>query len=182
MKPLAGPFGRARSLCGPMWETSNVTASLAITGPDLDPDRITALLGVSPDQSRRSGGTGKDGQLDEERSPPRGLWSISTKDRISQTDEISTHIRSLLDRVTVDPDVWAELTQAYKCRVFVGWFLVRTNEMISIDPELLGRLANLGLTLDFDVYEAEGFRHVARGLMRIYEVRRRQIIERRRHK
>jgi hypothetical protein len=154
-----------------MWETSNVTASLAITGPDLDPDRITALLGASPDQSRRSGGTG-----------PRGLWSISTKDRISQTDEISTHIRSLLDRVTVDPDAWDELTQAYKCRVFVGWFLVRMNEMISIDPELLGRLANLGLTLDFDVYEAEGFRHVARGLMRIYEMRRRQIIERRRYK
>jgi hypothetical protein len=132
-----------------MWETSHVQASLTIGGDSLDPDAITSLLGTSPDKCHRAGerGSNTTGPV-----PSRGGWSISSEGVVPGSAPLDAHIRSLLERVTPDLWVWEELNRDYGCRIFVGWFLEKSNEMVELEPALLGSLADRHLSLAFDVY------------------------------
>ena len=59
-----------------MWATSNVKVSLTIHGRDLDPDRVSRLLGIDPD---KKSSRGERGTTDGHPVPPQGYWGISTE-------------------------------------------------------------------------------------------------------
>ncbi len=136
-----------------MWATSNVKVSLNIHGRNLDPDRVSRLLGIDPDKkfSRGERGT-NDGQP----VPPQGHWGISTEGSLDPSAPVDAHIRLLLGRITADRAIWAQLSEAFRCRIFVGWFLEGPNEMVELDPELLAELAERRLPLVLDVYAQNG--------------------------
>jgi Domain of unknown function (DUF4279) len=134
-----------------MWETSEVKVSLTIHGRDLDPDWVGQLLGADPDRKHRRGERG----LHPYPMPTKGMWSISTEGLLDPSVSVDVHIRSLLYRVAPDETIWAQLSDAFHCRIFVGWFLEKPNEMVELDPDLLGEIARRRLRLDFDVYGAD---------------------------
>ena len=55
-------------------------------------------------------------------------------------DAVDSQIRSLLERITGDSEIWASLSHDYKCQVFVGWFLHSANEMVALDTDVLDEL------------------------------------------
>jgi hypothetical protein len=129
-----------------MWNTSSVRASLTVHGEDLDPDRVTALLKATPDHSHRVG------QFDGNKVPPRAGWSISSTGSVSLGEPLSTHVRSLLNRVTANREAWDQVADADRSQIVVGWFMDQGNEMVELDRELLAELADRHLDLVFDVY------------------------------
>lgn len=134
-----------------MWETSNVRASLSVTGEKVDPAAVSSLLGSPPDTSRRIGDSAPGGP-DGRPVPTQGHWGISSEGRVPIEEPLSRHVQSLLNRVTSRASVWQELTDEHSCRIFVGWFMEQGNEVVGLDPELLGAIAERHLRLDFDVY------------------------------
>jgi Domain of unknown function (DUF4279) len=135
-----------------VWETSDVKVSLSIHGRDLDPDRVSQLLGADPDRWFRRG---ERGVQDGHSVPPKGHWSISTEGLVDPSAPVGAHIRLLLDRVTPDETIWTQLSDDLQSRIFVGWFLEKPNEMVELDPEILGEVAKRRLSLVFDVYGKE---------------------------
>jgi len=71
---------------------------------------------------------GDQGESDGQPVPPVGMWGISTKGLMPASTPLDAQIRSLLEWVTGDSEIWASLSHDYKCRVFVGWFLHSANE------------------------------------------------------
>jgi hypothetical protein len=83
------------------------------------------------------------------------MWSVSSDGAVPRSAPLGAHIRSLLERVAPDLRVWEELNRDFSCRVFVGWFLKKPNEMVALEPALLGSLADRHLSLEFDVYSED---------------------------
>jgi hypothetical protein len=128
------------------------SVSLSIVGDDLNPVKITDLLGVQPDTAQRKGVRLPARGEKPGRLPSFGMWSICL--RRDQTDEwdIEAAICALLDRIVVNNDVWKIAVDNAKARVFVGLSLDAGNRGFGFSPELLRRVADLGIQLDFDLY------------------------------
>ena len=71
--------------------------ALRIYGEELDPDRISALLGCEPSSAARKGNP----------FPKKGRWvyEIDSKD-CDENDDVDDGVRKLLTRLPSDPDVW----------------------------------------------------------------------------
>ena len=50
--------------------------------------------------------------------------------------------------------IWQDLTSRFRADVFCGLFMEEGNEGISLSNETLQRLAERGLTIDFDIYDS----------------------------
>lgn len=125
--------------------------TLRISGEDLDPDRITALLDCGPSRTERKGvpisvdsGT---------RIPKRGQWllTIDSKD-CDNTDDVEDGIRMLLAQVPSDADLWSSLTSAYTIDVFCGLFLASSNRGFCLSAEVSRLLSDRHLEIGFDLY------------------------------
>ena len=124
--------------------------TLRIVGGDLEPGRISEILGCQPSRSERRGvAVGS-------RIPTRGFWhlTIDSKDCGDESD-VEDVVRLLLDRLPADPELWAALTRDYKVDVFCGIFMDRRNQGFEIPPEISKMLAERGLGIGFDIYERD---------------------------
>lgn len=128
-------------------QVDGVSVSLRFMGDDVNPDLITRLLRCRPTEARRKG--------DELPRPyymvaKTGSWIF----RASRTDEqnLEEQISLLLDRMSDDLQVWATVTHNCQADLFCGVFLKAWNRGFSLSPELLKRVADRHLLLDFDIY------------------------------
>jgi len=100
--------------------------TLRISGEELDPDRITALLDCRPSRTERKGVSisGDSGP----RIPKRGQWLLTIDSRdCHSTDDVEDGIRMLLAQLPSDAGLWASLTSTYAVDVFCGLFLASSN-------------------------------------------------------
>lgn len=126
--------------------------TLRIYGEELDPDRISALLGCTPTNAERKGvpipSPGGNARI-----PKSGRWSLKIESKdYAESDDIEDAVRMLFARLPSDPEVWASLTKAYKVDVFCGLFLASTNRGFSISPEISKLLSDRHVEIGFDVY------------------------------
>jgi hypothetical protein len=126
--------------------------SLTIHADDLDPDEITRVLGVQPDQTQRKGVPLPPRGDRPPRVPQIGMWLINLRPEQAPGCNVETAIATLLDRITVPLDLWHQARAGASVRVFVGLSLDDYNSGFGIDPPLLRRAADLGVNLDFDIY------------------------------
>lgn len=129
---------------------NRAVATLRIVGPDLDPDRITALLGGSPSRTERQGQ-----QLaSSEGMPPRiarvGQWRIDAPP--TEPGNFDLQVRQILAGLSQDLEVWRSLAKQYKVDVFCGWFMKESNEGEDIKPETLAALGQRSIALALDIY------------------------------
>ena len=122
--------------------------SLSITADDLDPDRITRLLGVAPDVAERREVAVANGR----RIASFGRWSIGLRREQVDEGDVGVAIGLLLDRVPAPTDAWEQACADTKARVFVGLHLDDFNRGFDLPIELMRRLSDRGLRLDFDIY------------------------------
>ena len=126
------------------------SATLAVYGETLEPEEITSILGVAPTSSFRRGH--KRGP----RSPamPHGAWFIEV--RGTAPDGPESQLLNLLAQLPQSSDIWHQLTQRFQVQVRVALHLEGWNRGFAIDKALLTRLAQMGIDLQFDIYEYGG--------------------------
>lgn len=129
-----------------------ITASLRIVGDDVDPDTITAQLGISPTFAARNGEEiWSRGVTLTQR---HGVWSYSLTERAGSGDELDDAIMRLLARFPVDEAIWSALAAAHAVGVACGLHLTDANQGTDLRPSTLQALAARHLGLSLDIYSA----------------------------
>lgn len=119
------------------------TITLRVHGEELDPDRISAVLGCEPTSAARRGNP----------FPRRGRWLLAIKsENCAESDDVEDGVRMLLARLPSDADVWIPLTDTYSVSVSCGLFLASSNRGFAISAEVSKMLSDRNLEIGFDVY------------------------------
>ncbi|MEM6481911.1 MAG: DUF4279 domain-containing protein [Pseudomonadota bacterium] len=131
---------------------SGSAASLRFFGDDLDPDELTRLLGCRPTKSER-----KEEQIvgqvtGNKRTARSGRWRLRAERR--EPGDFDAQISEILDQLTNDINIWQDLTSRFRADVFCGLFMEEGKEGISLSNETLQKLAERGLTIDFNIYDS----------------------------
>lgn len=126
-------------------------AGLRIYHDQLDPDRVTGMLGIEPTRTQVKG------QVEirpsgREFTPPIGGWFLSTKGVVDSRD-VRRHLDWILDRL-VGRDEALQRLRAEGCRmdVFCYWLSAEGHGGPMLSPSIMRRLAELDLTIGFDIY------------------------------
>lgn len=125
------------------------TVSLIIAGKNIDPSAVTEALGVSPTDSHRARDPSLRRRLDD-RAWQIGLWEVARQN--VTIDDIASEVESFIKLlhnarerfVALDPE---------RSLLSIGLFELRgTGEVFCLEPEIMRRLAALGLILMVDAY------------------------------
>ena len=133
---------------------SGSAASLRFFGDDLDPDELSRLLGCPPTKSERKGEEIVGKVTGHKRTARSGAWRLSVE--LREPGDFDGQISEIFERLTDDMSIWQDLTSRFRAYVFCGLFMEEGNEGISLSNETLQRLAERGLTIDFDIYDSSG--------------------------
>ena len=125
-------------------------ATLRISGEDLDPDRITELLGCAPTYAARKGDVLTSPASGLSRTVKAGMWRLEATDR--EPEDLNGQIAELLGRLTASLDVWRTLSGRYRIDLFCGFFMRETNEGLEVSAESLVALGQRGIVLGMDIY------------------------------
>ena len=124
---------------------------MRIWGKDLDPQEISARLGVPASYGHRRGdprnGKGR---------WPEGIWTLTSEEQVGSTD-LQQHIEWLLDRLEPVRDSLQALLAgpAYHADVFCFWESATGHGGPAFSAAFLRRFAVWNLDLGLDVYFAE---------------------------
>ena len=135
-----------------MTQLYKTAATLRFFGDDLDPEEITQLLGSKPTIGAKKGGSWLTSK-GAEKTANTGQWRLSVERQMP--GNLDRQVAELLLHLTIDLDVWAQLTGKFEANIFCGLFLQESNEGLSLSPQTTLSIGQRGLTLDFDIYGAE---------------------------
>lgn len=136
-----------------MADVYKTAVSLRFKGDDLDPAELTAALGKEPDIGVRKGGLWVSPKGSELLSAT-GRWLLSVDDR--EPGDLDGQIATLFSDLSQDLTTWRRYAERYDGNIFVGLFLSRFNEGLSISPATLSAIGMRGLELGFDIYANDG--------------------------
>ena len=143
--PSGLPPGSIR-LGGPV---DRCEVTLRVNGPQLEPEEITALLGVQPTSSRSRHTPYPSGQ------PSRfASWWYSFPTPDDGECDPDVLIRLLLEALPSDPAVW-EAVAPNEPNVLCMVVLEAANRDFTLAPETMRLLGARGLSLSFDIYAEE---------------------------
>lgn len=147
---------------------SRVTVSYRLSGDDLDPDSITALIGVEPNTAYRKGELRAfpDGSFG---APHRfGMWSVGTEGVVAQIEDLEQHLVWLLDQLEgAGEQLRALVDTGYRADFFCGYFMDEWNSGWEVPAGILDRIGRLGARLALDIYgpeEPDAVRRISHGL------------------
>jgi Domain of unknown function (DUF4279) len=143
------PFGLVKTnqvlaeVGGPIDE---VNATLALYSEELEPQEISRALGVEPTRAHRRG------ERSGPRSPPApsGAWLLKANGSAAEPAEAV--IDRLLKQLPEDPAVWRDLRMRHDIQVRFGLHMTGCNKGLSIPSKQVTRIAELGASMEFDVY------------------------------
>lgn len=126
-------------------------ATLCIYHHDLDPDAVSRLLELRPTRSQRRGDV-RNLKAPNPVPLPIGAWLLCTED-VSQSRDVRFHIDLLLGMLVEKDDAIRQLTaQGCQLRISCYWRSFSGHGGPMMWPETMGRLAELGIEVSFDVY------------------------------
>jgi hypothetical protein len=128
---------------------------IEITADDLDPDQITAHLGVRPTVQHRRGEVvlGKDGTP----RPPRkfGRWAVRIESTESDEWDANEAAKLLIAKFAASPSDWCGISERATLRLKLALFFENFNQGFSLEPAVMRWLADRNVTLDIDIYEGD---------------------------
>lgn len=125
------------------------TVSLALYGDELDPDEITAVLGCSPTTAHRRGDRKREGSV-----PFRiGAWILQEQGKPPVS--VDDLLEKLLSRLPTDKAVWQHLAGRHQLQLRFGIFIEGWNRGFSISGNFMQRFADMGISMEFDLYAEE---------------------------
>jgi hypothetical protein len=153
--PPQWPIGKppTETSAGPIRWSS---VSLSIYADDLDPDKISRLLGVEPDLEQRKGVPMPSREGRPGRIPTIGMWSIHLYSEEAPGCDLETAITRVLNLITVPDEIWRQArsgtTSGTTARIFTHLNLDKSGLGFRLVPALLRRAVDLDISMDFDVY------------------------------
>jgi len=120
---------------------------LRVTGDDLEPERITRMLGVNPTLAARKGE-----EIDLAGVPVAqrtGIWSYALP--ASPEWELGDAIDTLLERMPHDPALWESLAGWATVSVVCGLYIHDVDRAADLAPDTLARLAERRLALRLEI-------------------------------
>lgn len=124
-------------------------ATLRISGDELVPEEVSALLGTQPTSSQRKGQLVPSDPTGT-RTFIRGMWRLEAT--ATEPGEVDTQVAELLRACTQDLGVWQKLAGRFKVDLFCGWFMGANNEGVELQPRTLLALGERGIPLSVDLY------------------------------
>ena len=131
----------------PRRDIERLEIALHVTADDLDPERITRMLGVNPTMAARKGE-----DVDVAGVPVTqhaGTWSYSLP--ASPEWELGDAIDTLLERLPHDPALWESLAGWAAVSVVCGLFISDVDRAADLSPDTLARLAERRLALSLHI-------------------------------
>ena len=129
-------------------DVDEVTVSLRVAAPDLDPSAITGLLGTKPTFAARKGDRRPSGN--GEVVQRTGIWSLHLQE--SPEWHLGDAIDALLAKLPADLNIWRKVASVGDIDLFCGLHLRAWNRGLELTPAQLGRLAERGIALSIDIY------------------------------
>jgi Domain of unknown function (DUF4279) len=122
-----------------------VSVTLALYSEELEPEEVSRALGVKPTSAHRRG------ESPGPRSPPSlsGAWLLKQRGRAELAEAI---VDRLLKQLPEDPAVWRDLRIRYNIQFRFGLHMTGWNKGLSIPLKQVTRIAELGASMEFDVY------------------------------
>jgi hypothetical protein len=128
-------------------DLGRIEIELLVTADDLDPDRITRMLGVVPSAAAR-----KAESVDVDGVPvtqPTGVWRYALP--ASPEWELSDAIDTLLEQMPPDPALWESLSGWASVSVICGLYVHDVNRGADLHPDTLARLAERRVALRLEI-------------------------------
>ena len=132
------------------WATCAEThAAFRLGGSDVNPDRVTEVLGIQPTYTYRLGDPV--GRTGSRRST--SAWILSSEGQVGSKD-LKRHVDWLLDKVEPRADALTRLRmeEGADADVFCLWVSKSGNGGPDLGPRQMARLAGLQLTIGLDLY------------------------------
>lgn len=139
----------------PSDETSEIAAggpvdkfsvTLAIYHPELEPDEVSARLGVAPTKSHRRGDSRRPG------SPPLPTGGWSLRREALPPSLPSDAVVELLANLPRDAGFWDALRSDYNVQIRVAVHTDGWNRGFSLSHTAIARIAATGVEVDLDLY------------------------------
>jgi hypothetical protein len=126
--------------------------SLGVTGEDLVPEEITAIMGREPDRAQQKGKPlyRDDGSF--MRVPMSGAWWATLKPEDTDEWDCGEAMLELLATLPTDLAMWRALAARYKVSILVGLSMAAANQGFELSPEMMFYLGERRITAGFDVY------------------------------
>jgi hypothetical protein len=131
----------------PRRDIERLDIELRVTGDNLDPERITRMLGVPPTVAARRGEAIDIGGVPVMQRT--GVWTYALP--ASPEWELGDAIDTLLDRLPHDPALWESLASWASVAVICGLFIHDADRAADLAPDTLARLAERRLALSLQI-------------------------------
>ena len=133
-----------------MADISRSTVSIRLFGSELNPDKITQLLGCEPSSAAKTGEKiiERNGQ---ERIVKKGFWHLT----YGESDEVilEEKIELLFGKLTTNLDSWREVTRNLDTAdIFCGLFIDNWSEGFTLSQSILKKISDRNLEIGFDIY------------------------------
>ena len=133
-----------------MADISRSTVSIRLFGSELNPERITQLLGCEPSSAAKTGEKiiERNGQ---ERIVKKGFWHLT----YGESDEVilEEKIELLFGKLTTNLDSWREVTRNLDTAdIFCGLFIDNWSEGFTLSQSILKKISDRNLEIGFDIY------------------------------
>jgi hypothetical protein len=122
-------------------------ASLRVFGDSLEPSEISAMLEIEPTKAGRKG---EPAFTPLRRPLGSSVWILESP--LADHLPLQDHFRWLLDTLEPRRKQLAEITKKYEADFFCGFSSANSQGACILDPELLSRLAKLGVEVVLDLY------------------------------
>lgn len=125
-----------------------VFACFILRGKNLDPQEVSDSIGIQPTKRFRRGEIRKGNKI-----WPHGYWELSSKNEISSID-LSLHLQWLVKQLEPSNDQLLKIIkqESVIAEIRCLWVLPMEYVNLSINSELLNKIAFLGLSLEIDIY------------------------------
>jgi len=127
-------------------------ATLRISGDDLVPQDVTAMLGGIPTLARTKG---RVIEYESGRTPIAkfGQWHLEAENTVPE--DLDRQVSEILGQLTNDLAVWSALSHRFDVDLFCGWFMEGGNEGVDISSATLLSLGQRGVRLGIDIYGSD---------------------------
>ena len=134
-----------------MAQVSRSKASLRFIGDSLVPEEITELLLCKPSAAYAKGDKRKIKATGRTVTYPRGAWRLQATE--AEPENLNEQIAEIIGKLNPDLSVWKQLSEKYSVDLFVGLFMVHSNEGMDVSPKSLQLLGERGIVLSLDIYD-----------------------------